>query len=144
MREMYVPPRSLVGSGLYIHRHALDWIKRWQSNKMLNNAENWLSTWALKGCSFACVVECMDMHGGIHVRNLSGVVFFARLASPTEKCEKSKVMEKQVQRVTKGRDPWLTAIYPFFLTYILQFPLLLHVNSCHTVKYSTASAYYLI
>lgn len=50
-------------SGCYIHPHVLDW-KRQQSKKMLNNAENWIGILVLRVHPCACVVKCMDVHGG--------------------------------------------------------------------------------
>lgn len=61
-REMYVPARSLVGSGWNTHPHVPDWNRR-QSKELLNNAENWMSMLVLSAYLCACVVECMGMHG---------------------------------------------------------------------------------
>lgn len=52
-------------SGCYIHPHVLDW-KMQQSKKMLNNAENWIGILVLRVYPCACVVKCMDVHGGRH------------------------------------------------------------------------------
>lgn len=123
-REMYVPARSLVGSGLYIRPHVLDWKKRGQSKKMLNNAENWVSMWALRGYPFACVVKCIDMHGGRHSEDLAGVGPYFLLGSHqnmdvrSHKSQKSK--ERHSIKSQRQRHSYLSSWFgskPLFLTY---------------------------
>lgn len=97
-RELYVAARSLVTQAVtHTFAYMYKTKKRWQSKKMLNNADNWVTTW-MREYPFHCVVKRMDMHEGTHSENLASVVPYFLWGSPHSRNTSSHKSQKSKDR----------------------------------------------